>query len=66
MVKNMKFSELGLSSEITKVIEEEGYIEPSLIQEAIPFILSGEDLIGTALTGTGKTAAFCLATFRKT
>lgn len=66
MVKNMKFSELGLSSEITKVIEEEGYIEPSLIQEeAIPFILSGEDLIGTALTGTGKTAAFALPLLEK-
>ncbi len=57
----MNFNELGLSHEITRVLVEEGYVNPSPIQEqAIPVILAGEDIIGTALTGTGKTAAFAL------
>ncbi len=62
----MNFNELGLSREITRVLEEEGYEAPSLIQEqAIPLILANEDIIGTALTGTGKTAAFALPLLEK-
>jgi len=57
----MNFTELGLDPKILKAIEELGYIEPTPIQEmAIPPILEGKDLVGSAQTGTGKTAAFAL------
>jgi ATP-dependent RNA helicase RhlE len=57
----MSFSNLGLSDPILKAIEEQGYTTPTPIQEqAIPVILSGKDLMATAQTGTGKTAAFVL------
>jgi len=57
----MNFSDLKLLPEIEKAIIEFGYSEPTPIQaEAIPVILAGNDLIGSAQTGTGKTAAFCL------
>lgn len=56
---NNKFNELGLGKNILKSIEEIGYIEPSKIQnEIIPLILNGNDVIGQAATGTGKTLAF--------
>ena len=43
-----------------------GYIEPTPIQlRAIPMILSGQDVIGSAQTGTGKTAAFALPILSK-
>ncbi|WP_293761169.1 DEAD/DEAH box helicase [uncultured Aquitalea sp.] len=57
----MLFSELGLSPEILRAIEEQGYSEPTPIQaKAIPLVLSGRDLLAAAQTGTGKTAAFML------
>ncbi|WP_199055154.1 DEAD/DEAH box helicase [Aquitalea sp. ASV15] len=57
----MLFSELGLSPEILRAIEEQGYTEPTPIQaKAIPLVLSGRDLLAAAQTGTGKTAAFML------
>jgi len=57
----MKFSELGLSPKILQAVEELGYETPTPIQEnAIPPILEGRDLVGSAQTGTGKTAAFAL------
>ena len=57
----MPFSKLGLSSPLVQAITELGYKTPTPIQEqAIPAILSGNDLIATAQTGTGKTAAFVL------
>ena len=57
----MNFTELGLDPKILRAIEELGYIEPTPIQEmAIPPILEGRDLVGSAQTGTGKTAAFAL------
>ncbi len=57
----MNFSELGLDPKILKAIEELGYIKPTPIQEmSIPPILQGRDLVGSAQTGTGKTAAFAL------
>jgi len=61
MEETLKFSDLGISQEILKSVEEMGYIEPSQIQaEAIPHVLQGRDVIGQAQTGTGKTAAFAI------
>ncbi len=57
----MNFSKLGLHPTLVRACEALGYTEPTQIQrQAIPFILSGSDLIGCAETGTGKTAAFLL------
>jgi ATP-dependent RNA helicase RhlE len=57
----MNFSQLGLASAQLRVCESLGYFNPTPIQiKAIPIILSGEDVIGCAETGTGKTAAFLL------
>lgn len=57
----MLFEDLSLSKSIQKAVFEEGYIEPTPIQEqSIPLVLSGRDLIGCAQTGTGKTAAFAI------
>ncbi|MEP3260210.1 MAG: DEAD/DEAH box helicase, partial [Roseibium sp.] len=53
------FKSLGLSDQILKAIEANGYEAPTPIQrDAIPYILKGEDIMGLAQTGTGKTAAF--------
>ncbi len=55
------FSKLGLSDPLAYAVQEKGYTEPTPIQQqAIPIILSGKDVIGSAQTGTGKTAAFAL------
>jgi ATP-dependent RNA helicase DeaD len=55
------FRELGLQPEIQTALDELGYQEPTAIQEqAIPELLAGNDVIGQAQTGTGKTAAFGL------
>ena len=57
----MSFSQLGLDAKILQAVTEAGYTEPTPIQAAaIPPILAGNDLIGIAQTGTGKTAAFTL------
>ena len=57
----MKFKELGLCPEILRAIEDLGYEDATPIQiKAIPSILEGRDMIGSAQTGTGKTAAFAL------
>ena len=57
----MPVLKLGLSNPIVQAIDELGYTTPSSVQkQAIPIILSGKDLITTAQTGTGKTAAFVL------
>ena len=57
----MLFEELSLSKSIQKAVYEEGYTQPTPIQEqAIPYILEGKDVIGCAQTGTGKTAAFAI------
>jgi ATP-dependent RNA helicase RhlE len=57
----MPFSKLGLCHPIVSAIESLGYTTPTPIQlQAIPVILAGKDLIATAQTGTGKTAAFVL------
>ena len=57
----MTFNELQLVEPILKALNEEGYTQPTQIQEnAIPIILNGTDLLGCAQTGTGKTAAFAI------
>lgn len=58
-MENLKFSELNLSENTLKAIEEMGFDEATPIQsQAIPVVMSGADVIGQAQTGTGKTAAF--------
>ncbi len=57
----MPFRALQLSPPILQAVQEAGYTEPTPIQvAAIPHILAGDDVIGIAQTGTGKTAAFVL------
>ncbi len=57
----MTFEELNLNTNILKAITACGYTTPTPIQEiAIPLVMAGNDLIATAQTGTGKTAAFVL------
>ncbi|HEX8547353.1 MAG TPA: DEAD/DEAH box helicase [Cytophagaceae bacterium] len=57
----MPFSALGLSSSLVKSIDRLGYTKPYPIQEqAIPAILAGNDVLGIAETGSGKTASFVL------
>jgi ATP-dependent RNA helicase RhlE len=57
----MPFTKLGLSNPVLEGVRAMGYVEPTPIQlRAIPLILAGHDVIGSAQTGTGKTAAFAL------
>jgi ATP-dependent RNA helicase RhlE len=57
----MQFKDLHLDESLLRAVSEEGYETPTPIQEAaIPMALAGEDLLATAQTGTGKTAAFSL------
>ena len=57
----MGFSKLQLSPQLLAAIEAEGYTIPTAIQtQAIPPILEGKDVLGSAQTGTGKTAAFAV------
>lgn len=57
----MKFEELNLIEPILKALKEEKYTVPTAVQEkAIPHILKGKDVLGSAQTGTGKTAAFAI------
>jgi ATP-dependent RNA helicase RhlE len=62
----MKFEELPLDELLQKAVREVGYETPTPIQEkAIPPLLEGNDLMGIAQTGTGKTAAFALPILQK-
>jgi ATP-dependent RNA helicase RhlE len=62
----MSFSKLGLSNAMLEGVKAMGYVEPTPIQlRAIPLILAGRDVIGSAQTGTGKTAAFALPILSK-
>ncbi|MCD6027343.1 MAG: rhlE2 [Solimicrobium sp.] len=55
------FSDLGLAQEILRAVSEHGYTTPTPIQlQAIPAVLTGQDLLAGAQTGTGKTAGFTL------
>ena len=57
----IQFSDLNLSAPVMKALKEVGYESPSPIQAAtIPYLLEGQDVLGQAQTGTGKTAAFAL------
>lgn len=57
----MSFDTLGLSAELLRAVEEQGYREPTPIQsQAIPVVLQRRDLMASAQTGTGKTAGFTL------
>ena len=56
-----EFSKLGLCDALAFAVQEMGYVSPTPIQaQAIPVVLQGGDVIGSAQTGTGKTAAFAL------
>ncbi|CAH1386714.1 DEAD/DEAH box helicase [Candidatus Nitrotoga sp. M5] len=60
-IKVTTFASLGLNPLILSAVEESGYTVPSPIQaEAIPEVMAGHDLMASAQTGTGKTAAFIL------
>ena len=62
----MNFKDLGLCPELLQTIEELGYEEPTPVQvKAIPPIIEGRDMVGSAQTGTGKTAAFALPTLHR-
>jgi len=62
----MAFSKLGLSPTVVDGVKAMGYIDPTPIQlRAIPLVLEGRDVIGSAQTGTGKTAAFALPILSK-
>ncbi len=64
--KIQNFNDLGLSDPVMRGLEEIGYESPSPIQAAIiPHVLEGNDVIGQAQTGTGKTAAFALPLLSK-
>ena len=57
----MQFEELNIIEPILKALKEENYSEPTSIQEkSIPIILDRKDVLGSAQTGTGKTAAFAI------
>jgi len=57
----MSFDRLGLTPELLRAVEAQGYTEPTPVQaEAIPLVLAGRDVLAGAQTGTGKTAAFVL------
>src|SRR5580692_505610 len=57
----MSFTSFGLSPAVMEGVKAMGFTEPTPIQlRAIPLVMSGSDVIGSAQTGTGKTAAFAL------
>lgn len=60
------FSDLGLSRPLLKACEALGYASPTPIQAAcIPLAMAGRDICGSAVTGSGKTAAFGLPTLER-
>jgi ATP-dependent RNA helicase RhlE len=62
----MAFSKLGLSPAVLEGVKAMGYVDPTPIQlRTIPLVLAGRDVIGSAQTGTGKTAAFALPILSK-
>ena len=64
--QTMTFADLGLPENLLSAISDLGFINPSPIQQAcIPHLLNGEDVLGMAQTGSGKTAAFALPLLSK-
>jgi len=62
----MPFTKFGLSPTVLEGVKAMGYVDPTPIQlRAIPLIMEGRDVIGSAQTGTGKTAAFALPILSK-
>jgi len=62
----VRFAALGLAEKVLEGVRAAGYTDPTPIQlRAIPLVLSGRDVIGSAQTGTGKTAAFALPILSK-
>src|SRR5260370_8417424 len=62
----MSFQEMGLMDAVVHGVQSLGFIEPTPVQErCIPLILQGRDVIGSAPTGNGKTAAFALPILSK-
>jgi superfamily II DNA/RNA helicase len=60
-VPRTTFADLGLSEPVLRAVADAGYLHPTPIQEqAIPIVLMGRDVLGSAQTGTGKTASFTL------
>ena len=60
-MSSVDFASLGISAPVLKAVKQLGYEQPSPVQAAsIPILLEGKNLLGTAQTGTGKTAAFAL------
>jgi len=58
---SVRFADFGLSPDIQRALDEQGYEHPTPIQaQAIPVLLQGRDVMGAAQTGTGKTAGFSL------
>jgi ATP-dependent RNA helicase RhlE len=58
---DVTFADLGLTAPMLKALSDAGYTRPTPIQaQAVPLALKGRDLIGLAMTGTGKTAAFVI------
>jgi ATP-dependent RNA helicase DDX47/RRP3 len=66
VTEEVTFDSLGICSELCLSCERLGYKVPTKIQqESIPYALKGHDLIGLAVTGSGKTAAFALPILQK-
>jgi ATP-dependent RNA helicase RhlE len=66
IVITTSFNTLGLSVELLRAVQEQGYTVPTPIQaQAIPVVLQGKDLLAAAQTGTGKTAGFTLPILKK-
>ena len=65
-INSVNFEDFGFNSQINEAISFMGFVKPTPVQEAaIPFIMEGRDLIASAQTGTGKTAAFILPILHK-
>lgn len=66
-IPNHTFSDFGFSGPLIKNVSDRGYISPTPVQDmVIPVIMAGRDVIGQAVTGSGKTGAFLLPLIEKT
>jgi len=66
-MSSIDFASLGISAPVLKAVLQLGYEQPTPVQaQCIPILLNGKNLLGTAQTGTGKTAAFALPFFEPT